>query len=208
MSNVQKATDKINELLGKGEKWFKATTPEQNALIGWTALSDAGIGAAVGAVGGLFTDQGMVNGAMSGAMLGAGAGALMKRSQILESGGSKTQENINRMTAQRSRALKKADVTDVEAIRYNDRADIVKHENRGKVGPSFDEKDEIARLKGKAAQAERISSSLRARGAKLTKSIDAEQAVLSSVNSTAATGAGAVGGLASLAFATLDSNRV
>lgn len=203
---MQKATETVNEWLGKGEKWLKATTPEQNALIGWTALSDAGIGAAVGAVGGLFTDQGMVNGAMSGAMLGAGAGALMKRSQILESKGA--QEKVNRMTAQRSKALKKADVTDVEAIRYNDRADIVKHENRGKVGPSFDERDEIARLRGKAAQAERISSSLRARSDKLTKSIDAEQSVLSTVNSTAATGAGAVGGLASLAFATLDSNRV
>ena len=102
MSNFDKITDFIGKATEGIEKWIKATTSAQNSRILGAALSDAGMGAAVGAVGGLFTDQGITEGALSGAILGAGAGALMKRSQILESKAST--KNVDRMRRQRDAA--------------------------------------------------------------------------------------------------------
>ena len=208
LSNVEKVTDLFSKATEGIEKWIKATTSAQNSRILGAALSDAGMGAAVGAVGGLFTDQGITEGALSGAILGAGAGALMKRSQILESKGST--KNVDRMRRQRDSSAKIASNAEKKAA--EERANIQGYKEElarlGSNGKYADAHDQIKVAKSQASKADRVAAFSRKRAASLTKSVDAERAAISQTLSTSATGAGAVGGLASLAFATLDSNRV
>jgi hypothetical protein len=221
MSNFDKVTDLFGKATEGIEKWLKATTSAQNSRILGAALSDAGMGAAVGAVGGLFTDQGITEGALSGAILGAGAGALMKRSQILESKAST--KNVDRMRRQRDRLSNMAEKLESNAA--------VAAEKAGRRDAALSKIPLSSRIFGSDKLTESGLNSSLAKGLdkqwkkeskiasskvnrinemrnSLTKSIDAERAAISQTLSTSATGAGAVGGLASLAFATLDSNRV
>lgn len=209
MSNLNKLTDTFNGFLEKGEKWLKATNPAQNSLIMGAALSDAGMGAAVGAVGGLFTDQGIVNGALSGAILGAGAGALMKRSQIIE--GKAGTERLNRMQAQRAKTIDEmGDLAKREkGLRIAEKASITTRLEKGNwlTGNKLVNKADprlSSKLDANLSSQKKLQGSL----GDLDSSMSAERDALKFAYSKSATGAGAVGGLASLAFATLDSNRM
>jgi hypothetical protein len=207
--NFDKLTDMASGALGKFEKWAKATDSVQNGIIFDTALADAGVGAITGAIGGLFTDQGIVGGAMQGAVLGAGAGALMKRSQVLAT--NDKQANVNRMTKARSNISKhNSALTEKEKVISEMREASIEPRwqkanwlrgNRLKDAPdpALDKKLALNRKQQKAIlEADK----------KLTSTIEAEQQAIKYAMSSAPTGGGALGALGGMAFATLDSNRV
>ena len=209
MGNFDKVTDMASNAFGRVEKFIKATDSTQNGIIFDAALSDAGVGAIAGAIGGIFTDQGIVGGAMQGAVLGAGAGALMKRSQVLATNGK--QETINRMTkARKNISTNNSALTEKEKV--------ISEMREASIEPRMQKGNWLtgSRLKNapdpvldkKLALNRKQQAAMLGADKKLTSTIEAEREAIKYATSGTATGGGVLGALGGMAFATLDSNRV